>query len=1018
MDHEYLQNVMGSPYVNEGAFDRLKAKGAQAMGALGAMAGHQIQSPAETKLRSLWEGFMSSLKKIMKDWEGQVSPMFDQKVPLTTEKQKQVKDALDALARTLAPVGPQKIGTAPDDFADPGVRTQRRNPDTFVKGNAYNRSTTSPTKLTEIVDEGFWDAAKRDMGLNKALGSNDPSKILDAYKNQVLSAFQSFMKDAVKMTKMTAQQIYGLLSKMQPAKGGWQAAGNMQKVVEHLKSLQAMGDISGEGEPPVAHPPAAPGEQPPVIQKPTAQPPPIPKPAEQPVPPVIPKAAEQPVPPVIPKEQPPEPQKPGEAPPAAPPTQAAGKEVIDPKEYPYIILHAIRIINNAVTSDESHAGHFFDKDNSGKYTPLPTGWDEPSVTKESSLMSLLKEIHSDPKPKGGKVAKGGESDQEEPEVPGEFLYNFHSKFSKHPGKPFNIEVKPVGMSNEVPELPGVKIQVIWQNEDTLNDIYVIAEKNGKKTKPLLIMEFYDDDVSSQTGATDPSSTNIFSVDKLVQSSDPDAASKLAGAPPKVKQAIQNEQELLLRSLMATTYRKGMEFKSKAGKNVFPLKFDTAGNVYYHHKNGKPSKNISDPSTSINQAGVEQKLEGEYKEAEMWTDSLEHYGYFDQFKGLKPKDITEYPAYNQAYKELAKGGMEDATIGKLLPKAWTELSQTKAQKDITAAELIANVTGESTPGVFGEPEAEPDAGPQAYEDAKLALQKLGVKDIDKKLQQAWVDLSATKSEDEITASDLTQAVVSGKKPTPTATVPTKESGWTISGWNNDGSLNIKTKEGDKLLNKMHVKRLDEPTRKHLESMGYWDQFPDVEGKPSAVSGAAGAPPPSPKPDIASLKKAAEDAYKEAEKYKDSGPSPYGELIGKAHKLYKAWKDAEAEEKAKTSAPVSKSPSAPAATTQPSAPVSNAPMKPQSPEKKAAKKGATQPIEIWKDPNQDPKDNLMWKNKKGKIGGLNPEKAKEFMSDAEFAKAWQAAKDSGFKPPKDYENLEESFVNPFQAANLLL
>lgn len=775
MDHEYLQNVMGSPYVNEGAFDRLKAKGAQAMGALGAMAGYQIQSPAETKLRSLWEGFMSSLKKIMKDWEGQVSPMFDQKVPLTTEKQRQVKDALDALARTLAPVGPQKIGTAPDDFADPGVRTQRRNPDTFVKGSAYNRSTTSPTKLSELVDEGFWDAAKRDMGLNKALGSNDPSKILDAYKNQVLSAFQSFMKDAVKMTKMTAQQIYGLLSKMQPAKGGWQAAGNMQKVVEHLKSLQAMGDITGKGEPPEMHPPAAPGEQPPVIQKPTAQPPPIPKPAEQPVPPVIPKPAEQPVPPVIPKpaEQPvppvipkEQPPKPGEHP-AAPPTAAAGKEVIDPKEYPYIILHAIRIINNAVTADESHAGHFFDKDKSGKYTPLPTGWDEPSVTKESNLMSLLKEIHSDPKPKGGKVAKGGEGEQEEPEVPGEFLYNFHSKFSKHPGKPFNIEVKPVGMSNEVPELPGVKIQVIWQNEDTLNDIYVIAEKNGKKTKPLLIMEFYDDDVSSQTGATDPSSTNIFSVDKLVQSSDPDAASKLAGAPPKVKQAIQNEQELLLRSLMATTYRKGMEFRSKAGKNVFPLKFDTSGRVTYKTKNGKPTSDKDGQPTTIDQTEVEQKLEGEYKEAEMWADSLEHYGYFDMFKGLKPKDITEYPAYNQAYKELAKGGMEDAAIGKLLPKAWTELSQTKAQKDITAAELVANVTGEGTPGVFGEPEAEPDAGPQAYEDAKLALQKLGVKDIDKKLQQAWMDLAATKKEDEITASDLTQAVVSGKKPTPPA-----------------------------------------------------------------------------------------------------------------------------------------------------------------------------------------------------------------------------------------------------------
>ena len=72
MDHEYLQNVMGSPYVDEGRFGQLKAKAAQAMGAVGTMAGHQIEPRTETTLRSLWEGFMSSLKKAMKDWEGQV----------------------------------------------------------------------------------------------------------------------------------------------------------------------------------------------------------------------------------------------------------------------------------------------------------------------------------------------------------------------------------------------------------------------------------------------------------------------------------------------------------------------------------------------------------------------------------------------------------------------------------------------------------------------------------------------------------------------------------------------------------------------------------------------------------------------------------------------------------------------------------------------------------------------------------------------------------------------------------
>src|ERR1035441_9236580 len=270
MNHEYLQNVMGSPYVQEGEFSRLKAKGAQAMGALGAMAGHQIQSPVETKLHSLWDGFIASLKGIMKDWSGQVSPMFDQKAPITNGQQQQVKECLDELAKLLTSAVPQNIGSAPDKgYHDSTNRNPRDNPQSYVRGSAYNRSTTSPTKLTEMVEEGFWDAAKRDVKLNTALGSSDPSTILDSYKNHVLSMFQNFMKDAVKMTKMTAQQIYSMLAKMQPTQPGWQAAGNMQKVVKQLKTLQSVGDIKGNGEPPVINPQAARGQAPPQIQQPS-----------------------------------------------------------------------------------------------------------------------------------------------------------------------------------------------------------------------------------------------------------------------------------------------------------------------------------------------------------------------------------------------------------------------------------------------------------------------------------------------------------------------------------------------------------------------------------------------------------------------------------------------------------------------------------------------------------------------------------------------------------------------------
>ena len=125
MDNKYFQNILGSPYVNEGAFNRLKARGAQAIGAMGAMAGHQIQNPTETRLKSLWNGFISSLETVMTDWKSQVSPMFGTNVKLDAAS-RQIRKNLDSLAQGLKP---------------------------------------SPRKLTK---EGIWDVAQRAMSLNRA----------------------------------------------------------------------------------------------------------------------------------------------------------------------------------------------------------------------------------------------------------------------------------------------------------------------------------------------------------------------------------------------------------------------------------------------------------------------------------------------------------------------------------------------------------------------------------------------------------------------------------------------------------------------------------------------------------------------------------------------------------------------------------------------------------------------------------------------------------------------------------
>jgi ribosomal protein L33 len=694
MDYEYLQNVMGSPYIDEGRFDRLKAKGAQAMGAVGAMAGYQIQNPTETKLKSLWEGFMSSLKKVMRDWEGQVAPMFDEQIPLNG-KQRRVKGSLDQLASLLKPIGLQIPNT--------------RDPETYVKGSAYTQPTTpskTPSKLTELIDESLWDFANRGMGLNKALGSNDPSTIMDKYKNYILSLFKKFMKDAIKMTKMTESQIYSILAKMQHSRPGLKVSGNMQKVVKQLQTLQNIGDLKGKGAASITAPPPVAAAAPPVpttttptaMAPPTAPPTPTTPPA--PVPPV---AAIPPSPPTSPPTSStaspappaaaPAPASPATTPPASSTASTAppgGGVTILPQEYPYIILHAIRIINKAVEADVDRIGHFFDKDKSGTYIPLPTDFSGEPLTKESKLGWLLKEI----------VTPAKNKSKEEPENPTEFLYNFHSKFSKYPGQPFSIYVPLIGISDEVPELPGVKIKVIFNCTKSLNRIYVITDKNGKKSPPVMIMQFYDHHASSQAGATGGGS-NQFSIEKLVRASNPTAESKLKNAPPKILSDINKESDKFMRSLMATIHRKSMEFKSKSTEIEEHPEFEKALNIML--KSGKEENTSIKLLHNAWKELIDQKEPEEITSDDlinMCTGAAE--GVKMSADGVTPEALVD------GIMALMKLGHEKTEATTIAKNAWMKIEQNKLKpanqitgSDITKMALSNKLDSEP------EPEPEPD-----------------------------------------------------------------------------------------------------------------------------------------------------------------------------------------------------------------------------------------------------------------------------------------------------------------------
>lgn len=665
---------MGSPYVNEGAFDRLKAKGAQAMGALGATMGHQIQNPAETKLRSLWEGFMSSLKKVMKDWsevsKNQLGP--DVKIPTGG---KPIKNALDKLAQIIT-VQIQPINNFNQNYNVYSPRTPRDNPDTYGKPS-------DAAKLKTIAEAGMLDMFKRDMGLNAALASNNPSKILNGYKNHVLGLFKKFMADAVKSTGLQPKQIYSILAKMQPKKTGWQAAGNMQRVVQQLQKLQGTTQKQptsyGGPVPPVLSPSgtttaATPSAQPFAATASPSVPPTTPTPASTPAP----TASGTPV--------------------SASPTTSTmsaqgaggtgGPNVghtdgfdIPPEDLPYVILKALSIIIDAVSYDKAHAmGLFGVHPNTKQAIPIPslsTKWGSgPHVT--ASLQENEDEdgdeTSSEPEKKNGNEEYYKEFDKQ-------FLYNFQSRYNKYPGQPFTMEIEPQTISPEIEQIPGASAEVWWYNEGSKNKIYASEIKQGKKSNPQMIMNFHDHEVNPKAGATTPGDINQFSIEKVVKATSPYTPSKLESAPSEVKAEIKKMEDKVLRALLATVQRKNMEFVSKgkakkkedmkAANDAETANISNDGSVtYIDSESGQTFTYTQDELKGI--------LKGPLEPARIMRKMLELKGYFEEYE--MPVVPMETPVWNDAKLKLMANHVGDKESDKLLANAWMEIKE----KDPTAS----------------------------------------------------------------------------------------------------------------------------------------------------------------------------------------------------------------------------------------------------------------------------------------------------------------------------------------------
>jgi hypothetical protein len=239
MDKEYLQNIAGSPHVNEGLGDRILARGSSGLQRVSAMTGGNIDDLNYKKVSTLFNSFIKKLTGILKDFaEGpnSVANRLEQMRPAITPEQKAQISTLRDLYSSLVPT----------QFQQHQVGQSVLNP------RQQNRSA-----LTELLKEGIFT---RDMGLNKALQSNNPTNIINAYTNEVKKAYDSFIRDAMKVTGHPRDFIN-------------RTVGNFDK--KWAPILKKVEQVVNPPVPPVIPPttqPAEPGAVPPVIQPPAGQP--------------------------------------------------------------------------------------------------------------------------------------------------------------------------------------------------------------------------------------------------------------------------------------------------------------------------------------------------------------------------------------------------------------------------------------------------------------------------------------------------------------------------------------------------------------------------------------------------------------------------------------------------------------------------------------------------------------------------------------------------------------------------
>lgn len=620
--------------------------------------------------------------------------------------------------------------------------------------NSVLEPRSSRSNLTELLSEGIFT---RDMSLSSALQSNDATKILNAYFTLIKNQFSAFVRDAMKVTgtpKDYVKRVVGNLNQKWPTI--WQKLDQISGTPPVLTVQQQQQQATGAAQP-----------QPSVA---TAT---KPKPATS--------------------------------------AQQGNKD-----DFALVVDRVIDIIIQAVKSDTERSDSFFSKE-------LPKDFEAPAITKEDiddPAEDGDEEFH---KKKGKTPVDPAEEpvdaepdpEEEDPNT-SEFLYNFHAKYDKYPGK-FAIDVEPTDKNLEIVQLKGTgktkMLNVIWSSKQKENEIYVKhidveieqdAEGSHYKTtgnpEHVMLFKFYDHQVNPRHPLS-----KSFSLVNMLKQANPSGAELFEAADKSIKATIASKDDAFRRALYATTSRKFMEFKRK----LVSLTFDENGEVFKKTRSGL----VPVPKDKL-MAYLNSK---DPKERERWKNSLEKIKYFEKFPNLLPKQevtMDAIPNAMSAYKALQQLGVKNAPAMQAVQKAVEALGNTATEEAYIKKALENDLhkpkgSEEKPKPVSKEPVAPVSSEPSNPVSAPVS--------------------APVSSEPTAPVSGPASAPISTPHPEPEK-APSKpgEAELGNATWDHTGTITWHKPSGKavklspKQLKKMSIPRLE----LLLKKQGYFDKFPDA------------------------------------------------------------------------------------------------------------------------------------------------------------------------------------------------